>query len=117
MGDEFETEFHDVEFEEYVKKNVPSYKVKELIKMSRAVDRLGNKMRESGYRVMIGVVDESDDLFKFYSSLNPAHYGTLEMLARLVKKTCEEVQDVRNLEEKPTKEILKELASEVEAMG
>lgn len=117
MGDEFDFEFHDVEFEELVKNSVPSYKAKELIKMSRAVDKFGNKMDGEGYRVMVGLIDGSDDLFKFYSNMNPMNQITLEMLARLVKKTCDEIQQIKNLDESPMKEIVQMLKEEIENRG
>ena len=116
MTDEFDFEFHDEDFEKMVKINASSWRAKELINMSRKVDRFGNKMHDDGCRIMIGVVTQ-DDYFKFYSDINPLNSATPEMLARLILKTCEEIKIAQKLDESPLKEVLKWISEEAEARG
>ena len=117
MTDEFDFVFKDVDFEKMAKLDASSYRADDLIKMSRKVDRFGNKMHnDEGNKIMIGVVTP-DDYFKFYSNINPLNGATIEMLARLIWKTCEEIKIARDLDESPIKDVLKIIAEEVEARG
>jgi hypothetical protein len=116
LTDEFDFEFKDVDFEKMVKLDASSYRAEDLIKMSRKVDRFGNKIHGEGCHIMIGIVTP-DDYFKFYSNMNPLHGATIEMLARLILKTCEEIKIARDLDESPVKEVLNVIAEEIEVRG
>lgn len=116
MTDEFDFEFKDTEFEKMAKLDASSYRAEDLIKMSRKVDRFGNKIHGEGCYVMIGIVTH-DDYFKFYSNINPVHGATIEMLARLIKKNCEEIKIAKDLDELPIIDVLQAIKYEVEIRG
>ena len=116
MADEFDFEFKDTEFEKMAKINANSYRADDLIKMSRKVDKFGNKMHDEGNKIMIGVVTP-DDYFKFYSNTNPMNRASIEMIARLIVKTCDEIKIAKDLDAPPFKEVLEAIAEEVEARG
>jgi hypothetical protein len=116
LTDEFDFEFKDVDFEKMAKLDASSYRAEDLIKMSRKVDRFGNKMHGEGCYVMIGIVTP-DDYFKFYSNINPLRGATIEMLARLILKTCEERKIAKDLDELPINDVLQAIKYEVEVRG
>ena len=117
MEEDFEIEFHDTEFEEMVKATgLSSYREKDLLKMSRSVDKFGNKWSAESCHVVIGIITQ-DDFFKLYSNRNLLHVDTLKMMARLIKAISLENQERYDLKDKPYKEILKEIEQEIEDMG
>lgn len=116
MTDEFDFEFKDVDFEKMAKLDASSYRAEDLIKMSRKVDRFGNKIHGEGCHIMIGIVTP-DDYFKFYSNINPLHGATIEMIARLILKTCGEIKIAKDLDELPIIDVLQAIKYEVEVRG